>query len=66
MSETEPVFDAEKYKRGQHNQWSEVAAAWHRWGPTVQRWFGDVTERMLDLAQLGPRQRVLDIASGGR
>jgi hypothetical protein len=64
MSETQPVFNAEKYKRGQHDQWNEDSAAWHRWGPTVQRWLGDVTQRMLDLAQLGPKQRVLDIASG--
>jgi ubiquinone/menaquinone biosynthesis C-methylase UbiE len=64
MSETQAVFDAEKYKRGQHDQWNEDSAAWHRWGRTVQRWLGDVTQKMLDLAQLGPRQRVLDIASG--
>jgi SAM-dependent methyltransferase len=64
MSKTKPVFDAEKYKSTQHAQWNEDAAAWHRWGPTLQRWFGGVTQKMLDLAQLGPRQRVLDIASG--
>lgn len=64
MSESKPMFDADKYKRTQHAQWNEDAAAWHRWGPTLQRWFGAVTERMLDLAQLGPAQHVLDIAAG--
>jgi ubiquinone/menaquinone biosynthesis C-methylase UbiE len=64
MAEAQPVFDAAKYKSAQRDQWNEDAAAWNRWGSTVQRWFGSVTQRMLDLAQLGPGQRVLDIASG--
>jgi SAM-dependent methyltransferase len=64
MAEPVPVFDANQYKRTQHNQWNEDAAAWHRWGPTLQNWFGGVTQAMLDLAQLAPGQRVLDIAAG--
>jgi SAM-dependent methyltransferase len=64
MSESKPVFDAGKYKRTQHDQWNEDAAAWHYWGPTLQSWFGGVTQRMLDLAQIGLGQRVLDIAAG--
>ncbi|HEY5769662.1 MAG TPA: methyltransferase domain-containing protein [Terrimicrobium sp.] len=64
MAEAQPVFDAAKYKSAQHDQWNEDAAAWNRWGPTLQRWFGNLTKRMLDLAELGQGQRVLDIASG--
>ena len=64
MSESEPVFDANAYKRTQHDQWNEDAAAWHRWGPTLQTWLGGVTQKMLDLAQIGPGQRILDIAAG--
>ena len=64
MSESKPVFDADKYKRTQHDQWNEDAAAWHRWGPTLQDWFGGVTKTMLDLAQIAPGQHVLDIAAG--
>jgi SAM-dependent methyltransferase len=64
MAGAQPVFDAAKYKSAQHDQWNEDAAAWHRWGSTLQRWFGSVTQRMLDLAELGQGQRVLDIASG--
>jgi SAM-dependent methyltransferase len=63
---TEPTttIDAEKYKRSQHDQWNEDAPAWHRWGPTLHRWFGPVAEVMLDLAEVRPGQRVLDIATG--
>jgi hypothetical protein len=32
MSESMPVFDADAYKRTQHDQWNEDAAAWNRWG----------------------------------
>ena len=64
MAEAQPVFDAAKYKSAQHDQWNEDAAAWNRWGPTLQRWLGNLTKRMLDLAELGQGQRVLDIASG--
>jgi SAM-dependent methyltransferase len=64
MPESKPVFDADAYKRTQHDQWNEDAAAWHRWGPTLQNWFGGVTNMMLDLAQIGPGQHVLDIAAG--
>jgi ubiquinone/menaquinone biosynthesis C-methylase UbiE len=64
MSESKPVFDADAYKRTQHDQWNEDAAAWHRWGPTLQTWFGDVTQKMLDFAHVGLGQRVLDIAAG--
>jgi SAM-dependent methyltransferase len=64
MSESRPAFDANKYKRTQHDQWNEDAAAWHRWGPTLQDWFSGVTKMMLDLAQIASGQHVLDIAAG--
>jgi SAM-dependent methyltransferase len=64
MSESKPVFDADAYKRKQHDQWNKDAAAWHRWEPTLQTWLGGVTQKMLDLAQVGPGQRILDIAAG--
>jgi SAM-dependent methyltransferase len=62
--EAKPAFDADQYKRTQHDQWNEDAAAWHRWGATLQTWFGGVTQKMLDLAQVAPGQHILDIAAG--
>ncbi len=64
MSESRPVFDAVAYKRTQRDQWNEDAASWYRWGPTLQDWFGGVSKAMLDMAQIGPGQHVLDIAAG--
>ena len=57
-------FDAGAYKRGTREQWQKAAPAWHRWGPKLETWLGPATELMLDLAQIGPRSHVLDVAAG--
>jgi SAM-dependent methyltransferase len=57
-------FDSGAYKRGTREQWQNAAAAWHRWGPTLETWLGPATELMLDLAQVGPGSHVLDVAAG--
>ena len=59
-----PVFDAARYKQTTREQWQAAAEAWHRWGPTLSRWLGPATERMLDLARLAPGQYVVDVAAG--
>jgi len=60
----QPSFDAAKYKNAQREQWNRDGAAWRRWNPTLDRWYGEVTRQMLDLARIRPGQRVLDIAAG--
>jgi SAM-dependent methyltransferase len=57
-------FDPDQYKRTTRQQWQDAAEAWHRWGPTIERWFGDATERMLDAAGVTAGSRVLDVAAG--
>ena len=64
MTEHQPAFDAAKYKNAQREQWNRDGAAWRRWNPTLDRWYGEVTRQMLDLARIQPGQRVLDIAAG--
>lgn len=59
-----PVFDAENFKRTTRAQWENAAGAWHGWGPLLGRWLGPATGRMLDLAEIGPGSRVLDVAAG--
>jgi SAM-dependent methyltransferase len=58
------TFDAEAYKRTTREQWQQAAEPWHRWGPELEAWLGGVTELMLDMAQVGPGSRVLDVAAG--
>lgn len=63
MPTTSP-FDAASYKETTRKQWQEAAEAWHRWGPAIEDWLGAATEAMLDMAQVGPGDRVLDVAAG--
>ena len=64
MAEQQLSFDATKYKNAQREQWNKDGAAWRRWNPTLDRWYGEATRQMLDLARIQPGQRVLDIAAG--
>ncbi|WP_368166126.1 class I SAM-dependent methyltransferase, partial [Aeromonas sp. R9-1] len=57
-------FDAAQYKRAQRAQWNRDGAAWRRWNPVLDRWYGEVTRLMLDSAGIRPGQRILDIAAG--
>jgi SAM-dependent methyltransferase len=61
---TTPQFDPTKYKETTRAQWQDAAEAWHRWGPTLRSWLGPATEELMDLARVGPGQRVLDVAAG--
>lgn len=57
-------FDPLRYKEATREQWQQAANAWHRWEPTIEAWLGESTRVMLDLAAIGPGDRVLDLASG--
>jgi len=48
----------------QRQQWDRVADAWKQWWPVIENGARGVSERMLELARIGPGQRVLDIATG--
>ncbi len=44
--------------------WSERAAKWRRWHPTLAAWWQGVTDLLIQWAEPGPGMRVLDLASG--
>ncbi len=64
MAEPQSSFDAASYKNAQREQWNKDGAAWRRWSPTLERWYGETTRQMLDLARIQPGQRILDVAAG--
>jgi SAM-dependent methyltransferase len=63
-SQTTPAFDPERYKQTTREQWQQAAEAWHRWGPTLERWLDEATTTMLDMAAIEAGDRVLDVAAG--
>ncbi|GAB3352189.1 methyltransferase domain-containing protein [Lysobacter tyrosinilyticus] len=56
--------DPDRYKDEQRHQWDGVAAGWNTWWPLIESGARGVSERMIELAGIGPGHRVLDIATG--
>ncbi|MEX1023618.1 MAG: methyltransferase domain-containing protein [Planctomycetota bacterium] len=61
---TPTTFDPIQFKETTRAQWQKAAEAWNAWGSTLSTWLGPATERMLDLARVGPGSHVLDVAAG--
>jgi SAM-dependent methyltransferase len=57
-------FDPHRYKETTREQWQQAADPWHRWSRTIEDWLGESTRVMLDLAEIGTGDRVLDLATG--
>lgn len=57
-------FDPVQYKTTTRQQWEDAAEAWYGWGPTLESWLADSTERMLDGAGVTAGATVLDVAAG--
>jgi ubiquinone/menaquinone biosynthesis C-methylase UbiE len=55
---------AARYKEGQRQQWDSVAAGWKKWWRAIEDGAQHVSQRMVELAEVKPGQRVLDIATG--
>ena len=58
------TFDPARYKEIQRRDWSEAAAGWRQWWPKFEEGLGSVSERLVELADIKPGNRVLDIATG--
>lgn len=57
-------FDSDQYKAGQQREWNAVAAGWNKWWPILEKSAGPVTQRLLDMAEVKPGDKVLDVATG--
>ena len=56
--------DAAGHEEGQRQQWDRVAAGWKKWWRAIESGAQHTSKRMLELADVKPGQRVLDIATG--
>jgi ubiquinone/menaquinone biosynthesis C-methylase UbiE len=59
-----PVFDPVQYKAGQRRQWGESAVGWQQLQRSFEQAAQHVNVRLVELADIHPGQRVLDIATG--
>lgn len=57
-------FDSTSYKAGQQRDWDAVAEGWKKWWPVLEAGAERVSQHMLELAEIKPGQRVLDVATG--
>ena len=53
-----------KIKGQQKAAWDDSAEGWKRWWPTFERAAQTVNDRLVELANVRPGNRVLDIATG--
>lgn len=56
--------DLARDRERQRQQWDSVAAGWKKWWLTIEKGAQHVSKRMVELAEVKPGQRVLDIATG--
>jgi enediyne biosynthesis protein CalE5 len=61
---TATTFDPVQYKEVQRKDWTDAARGWRTWWPKIEAGVGVVSERLVDLAEIGPGDRVLDVATG--
>lgn len=58
------ILDSKQYKESQRQSWESVAAGWQKWWKTIEMGTENVSRRLIELAEIKPGSRVLDIATG--
>lgn len=58
------AIDPAGFREAQHEQWDAAATGWREWSEFTDAAAGHVSERLVELAGVGPGSRVLDVAAG--
>jgi ubiquinone/menaquinone biosynthesis C-methylase UbiE len=61
---TKSEFDTNQYNLGQRKNWDAVAAGWQKWWKTFEKGGQEVSDKLVELAQIKTGQRIVDIATG--
>jgi len=61
---SESGFDSIQFKVGQLKSWNSVAPGWKKWWKTWEKGGQILSDKLVELAEIKPGQRVLDIATG--
>jgi ubiquinone/menaquinone biosynthesis C-methylase UbiE len=59
-----PAFNPNEFKAQQRQMWDNAAAGWQDWWETIERGAQKVSDKLVQLAEIKPGDRVLDIATG--
>ena len=57
-------FDPHEYKARQLREWQTAAAGWRKWWSFIEQGSQHVSDRLVELADIQPGHRVLDVATG--
>ena len=57
-------MDAVEFRGGQRRDWNSAAQGWHDWQDLIFSTTAPVSRRLVELAELEPGNRVLDVAAG--
>jgi enediyne biosynthesis protein CalE5 len=57
-------IDAGEFRQGQQQQWNSAATGWRKWSGLIDEAASGISERLVELAEVGPGSRVLDVAAG--
>jgi enediyne biosynthesis protein CalE5 len=58
------TLDSKQYKEAERLSWDSVANNWQKWWKTIEMGAEKVSSRLIELAEIKPGSRVLDIATG--
>ncbi len=61
---SDQTYDAQRINREQRQFWDDAAPGWKQMWSMLERAGQPVSDRLVELARVGPGDRVLDIATG--
>jgi ubiquinone/menaquinone biosynthesis C-methylase UbiE len=64
VSDIRLAFNPDEFKAQQRQMWNNAAAGWQGWWETIERGAQKVSDKLVQLAEIKPGDRVLDIATG--
>ena len=64
MSSSGTQFNPDQFKAQQRQMWDNVAKGWQAWWKTFENGAQKVSDKLVELAEIKPGDRVLDIATG--
>jgi SAM-dependent methyltransferase len=64
MHQQPPSFDPEQFKQAQRQAWGRTASGMKTWWPVLEEGGQKLSDKLVDLAGVGPGSKVLDVATG--